>query len=219
MDEPNDTPTPRGHLHGRLLQVLGAVSAMVIAIALWQFGVFGDDPDHDSVGAVAGLEMPSILDEAEAEAGGEPDAAQAASATVESPSESTAPETTAAPSSETALTPSSTVGAEDAGQEVATASECSASLALKRTWDGGIEVSGAVVNTGGEAIESWEIDLEFADAEIYHYWDIRHLDGYRYGNEDWNGRLEPDGNAMFGFLAYADSDFELPDSVPCAARA
>lgn len=215
--EPHDVPTSRGHLHGRLFQVLGAVSAIAIAISLWQFDVFSDDPDRDPVGAVGGLAVPSIPDESEA--GGAPDSAEAASARVESPSESAAAQTTATPSSENALTPSSTAGAEDAGQEDATATECSASLVLKRAWDGGIEVSGKVVNDGSEAIESWEVDLDFADAEIYHYWDIRHLDGDRYANEDWNGRLEPNGNANFGFLAHADSDFELPDTVACTARA
>jgi hypothetical protein len=218
MDDAHDVPAPRGHLHGRLLKVLGGASAIAIAIALWQFGVFGDDTDGDPVGAVEGLDAPWIADGTEASS--PPDLAEASSAAIDSPSESTAAddETTAAPSSEITPTPSSTA-TEDADQEVATETACSASLALTREWDGGIEVSGTVVNTGSEAIESWEIDLAFAGAEIYHYWDMRQLDGDRYTNEDWNGRLEPNGNAKLGFLANTDSDFELPDSVPCTAKA
>jgi cellulase/cellobiase CelA1 len=200
-----------------LLNVLGAASAIAIAIALWQFGVFGDDPGRDPVGAVEGLEPPSIA--AETEASSAPASVQAGSAAVDSPSESTTPETTSSQPSENTLTPSNTAEPEEESQEGATATECSASLTLTRAWDGGMEVSGTVVNTGSEAIESWEVDLGFSGAEIYHHWDMRHLDGDRYTNEDWNGRLEPDGIAKLGFLANTDSDFELPDSVPCTARA
>ena len=223
MDGPDDppgmvpdgmAPDRRGRLHGRLLQVLGAVSAVAVAIALWQFGVFGADPERDPVGAVEGLETPSISDAPDSSAA---DAGQSASATVESPSESTAAATSPAVSEEAPepLPPASTTaGVEEADA----ASGCSASLTLEDEWEDSVEVTVEVVNTGGAAIESWEVDLDVDDAEIYHFWNMRELGGGDFGSEDWNGRLDPGENAVAGFQAEVDRHFDLPDSVSCTAR-
>lgn len=207
----------RGRLHGRLLQVLGAVSAVAAAIALWQFDVFGGDPEPDTGGTVEGLETPSIPDGTVTE--GATDSAQASSSAGESASESTAAATSAEPSSETSnpLPPSDTTAPEE---EAATPADsgCTASLTLRNEWEDSIEVSVEVVNTGGEALESWELDLDLDGAEIYNYWNMRDLGDGRYGSEDWNARLDPDENAIAGFQAQTDDDLDLPDSVPCTAR-
>jgi hypothetical protein len=221
MDGPDDAPDGidpdrRGRLHGRLLQVLGAVSAVAVAIALWQFGVFGGDPDRDPVGAVERLEAPSISDAAEDTSAAV--AAPTAGATVESPSESTAAATSPAVSQEASepLPPTNTT----AGVEEADAAAgCSASLTLENEWEDSVEVTVEVVNSGGAALESWEVDLDLKDAEIYHYWNMRELGGGDFGSEEWNGRLDPGEDAIAGFQAEVDRHFDLPGSVSCTARA
>lgn len=217
MHEPDGAPEHRGRLHGRLLQILGVVSAVAGLIALWQFGVFGDEPDRDAVGAVDGpatLEITGAAD-GTTTAGASP----TASSTSASPSESTPAETSAAPTTAAASPepPVSTTGAA-AVEETAESASCSASLVLEKEWEAMVEVSVEVVNTGSEALESWEIDLDLDDADITNYWGMRHLDGDRYGSEDWNGRLDPDENAVTGFQAEVGRNFELPDTVACTAR-
>lgn len=212
----DDDPGRRGRLHGRLLQVLGAVSAVAAAIALWQFDVFGGDPEPDTVGAVEGLATPSIPDGVSE---GVTDAAQSPSSATESPSESTAAATTAEPSSETSnpLPPSNTTAPEEEAN-APMASACTANLTLQNEWEDSIEVTVEVVNSSGEALESWEIDLDLDGAEIYNHWNMRDLGDGRYGSEDWNARLDPDENAIAGFQAQTDNSGDLPDSVPCTAR-
>lgn len=212
-----DAPDRRGRLHGRLLQVLGAVSAVAAAIALWQFDVFGDDPEPDTVGTVEGLETPSIPDGTVSE--GAADSAQASSSASQSPSESTTAATSAEPSNATSnpLPPNNTT-APEAGADPPTGSACTANLTLKNEWEDSIEVNVEVVNTGGEALESWELDLDLDGAEIYNHWNMRDLGDGRYGSEDWNARLDPDENAIAGFQAQTDDHLDLPDSVPCTAR-
>jgi len=217
MHEPDGAPEHRGRLHGRLLQILGVVSAVAGLIALWQFGVFGDEPDRDAVGAVDGPATLEITGAADGTTTAE--ATPTASSTSASPSESTPAETSAAPSTAAASPepPASTTGAA-AMEESADSASCSASLVLNEEWEDMVEVSVEVVNTGSEALESWEIDLDLDDADITNYWGMRHLDGDQYGSEAWNGRLDPDENTVTGFQAEVGQHFELPDSVACTAR-
>ncbi|MCC3765034.1 cellulose binding domain-containing protein [Glycomyces sp. TRM65418] len=218
MDEHDDASTGRGRLHGRALQILGVVSTAAVLIALWQFGVFGEEPDRDPVGAVEGPVAPSISDAAD-----DPSTTQVTptiSATSESLAESSAAETSTAPSDAASSSrPPVTTTAAEPPEEDAAATACSASLTLNQSWDDMIEVTVVVVNSGAEEIESWEIDLSMDGADIEHSWNMRHLGDGRYGSEGWNGRLDPDEDAVTGFQAEVDRGFELPDSVPCTAVA
>lgn len=94
---------------------------------------------------------------------------------------------------------------------------CTASLSVEKEWDDAVEVQIEVVSTGGVALEAWEIDLDLRDVDIYHHWNMRALGDGRYGSEDWNGRLDPEENAVAGFQAAADDGADLPGSVPCTA--
>jgi cytoskeletal protein RodZ len=211
----DDAPGRRGRLHGRLLQVLGAVSAVAAAVALWQFGVFGDDPERDPVSVIEGLETPSLPDGASESSAAA--TAHAASATIESPSESSPAASTSAPPSESPspLPPNETPSAtEEAGT---TGASCTASLTVENEWDNSVEVSLTVVNSDAVALAGWEIDLDLQDVSIYNHWNMRELDDGRYGSEDWNGRLDPGEDAVAGFQAELGDGAELPDAVPCTA--
>jgi hypothetical protein len=177
--------------------------------------VFCDDPDRDPVSVLEGLETPSLPDSA-SESSAAP-TAQAASATVESPSESSAAATSAAPPSESpsSLAPNGTPSATEEVQ--AAGVSCTASLTVKKEWEDSVEVSVAVVNTGGVALAAWEIDLGLRDVSIYNHWNMRELDGGRYASEDWNGRLDPGEDAVTGFQAELGDSAEIPDTVPCTA--
>lgn len=212
----DDPPAGRGRLHGRLLQVLGGVSAVAAAVALWQFGVFGGDPVGEVVDVIEGPEAPSIPDGAGESSTGAP--ALAASASAASPSESTAAPTSEAPSSAapTSTAPSETVPAvEESGGPSGVS--CSASLTVEQEWDDSVEVSVEVVNSGGVALESWEVDLDLRDVDIYHYWSMRDLGGGRFGSEDWNARLDPGEDAVAGFQAELGDRADLPGPVSCTA--
>jgi len=209
-----DAPGRRGRLHGRLLQALGAVSAVAAAVALWQFGVFGDGPERDPVSVIDGLETPS-LPEGASESSAAP-TAHIASATIESPSASAAPTTSAPPSESpsspaTSETPTATEEAGPAGPS------CTASLTVEKEWSDSAEVSVAVVNSGAVALAAWEIDLDLREVSVYAYWNMRELGDGRYGSEDWNGRLDPGEDAVAGFQATLGDGAALPDAVPCTA--
>lgn len=218
MDEADgalgDSPGRRGRLHGRLLQLLGVVSAVAALIALWQFVVFGDDSDRDPVSMAEGLESLSVPDDAS------PSDAIASvsvsSAPVESPSESSAAATSDAPTSASPSPSPSAEATSDAAEE-AGPSSCTASLEVGKEWDDSVEVTIEVVSTGDAALGAWEIDLDLRDVEIYHHWNMRELDHGWYGSEDWNGRLDPGENAVAGFQAETDGRVDLPGSVSCTA--
>ncbi|SDE34083.1 cellulose binding domain-containing protein [Glycomyces harbinensis] len=220
MHRTGDVPARRGRLHGRLLHVLGGFSALVAVIALWQLGVFGGDPDREPVGAVDGPE--TAWQSPGEESTSAPHSAEAASATIESPSESSAAATSDAPSddagSSAAAEETSAREEEEEVDDIPSDASCSATLTLEEAWDDSVEVSVEVVNTGGTELESWSIDLDIDDSDIEHYWSMRELGWDWYGSEDWNGRLDPDENAVVGFQAETDRGFELPASVQCEAR-
>jgi hypothetical protein len=223
MDEPGDAPARRGRLHGRLLHVLGGFSALVAVVALWQFGVFGGDPDREPVGAVDGPETGWLS--AGEDGSGSPQSVDAASSAVESASSSST-STSAAPSD--AATSSAAASEtsvreeedeEDPDEEDAPAeASCAATLSLDEEWDGSVSVTVEVVNTGGAEFGSWAVDLDIDDMDVYHHWNMRELDWGWYGSQDWNGRLDPGEDAVAGFQAETDRGFELPDSVSCEAQ-
>ncbi|MDN3239527.1 cellulose binding domain-containing protein [Glycomyces tritici] len=209
-----DSPGGRGRLHGRLLQVLGGVSAVAAAVALWQFVVSGDDPDRDPVSVVEGLETLSVPEGASPS--GAVASVHASSAAVESPSESSAAASSEAPTS-ASPSPSPSEEVTSAAGEESAAAACTASLSVEKEWDDSVEVQIEVVSSGGVALEAWEIDLDLRDVDIYHHWNMRELGDGRYGSEDWNGRLDPEENAVAGFQAATDDGADLPGSVPCTA--
>lgn len=208
----DDVPAGRGRLHGRLLKVLGGVSALAAAVAVWQFGVFGGDPVGDVVDVIEGPETPSLPVD---ESSGAP--ALAASASEASPSESSAAPTSAAPSSAvpSPSAPETSAAVEESGGPEGVS--CSASLTVRQEWGDSVEVSVEVVNTGGAALASWEVDLDLRDVEIYQYWAMRDLGDGRFGSEDWNARLDPGENTIAGFQAEVEDGAELPGSVSCTA--
>ncbi|MEV3936882.1 cellulose binding domain-containing protein [Glycomyces sp. NPDC049804] len=213
----DDPPAGRGRLHGRLLQVLGGVSAVAAAVALWQFGVFGEDPVGEVVDVIEDPEAPSIPDGASEPSTGAPVVAASVSAAA-APSESTAAPTSEASSSAapTSAAPSETAAeVEESGRP--SGPSCSASLTVEQEWDDSVEVSVEVVNSGSAALASWEVDLGLRDVDIYHYWSMRDLGGGRYGSEDWNARLDPGENAVAGFQAELGDRADLPGSVTCTA--
>lgn len=219
MDRSGEAPARRGRLHGRLLHVLGGFSALVAVVALWQFGVFGGDPDREPVGAVDGPETAWFSPGDEESSA--PDSAEVASATVESPSESSAAATSEATSGDaesSAAAEETSENEEEDEDDPAPGASCSATLTLEEEWDDSVEVSVEVVNTGGAEFASWSIDLDLDDSDVYHYWSMRELDWDWYGSEDWNSRLDPDENAVVGFQAETGRDFELPASVTCVAH-
>lgn len=218
MHSTEPEPPSGGRLHGRLLQVLGAVSGVVALIAMWQLGVFGNDSDREPVSAVDGAtnEWPTAADES-------------ASATTASESTATA---SATPSASASATPSPTpsdaptTGAPPSDPEEPEAEEapvegvaCVANLSLNDEWEDSVEVAVEVVNTGGEPLASWEIDLDVKDMDIYHHWNMVDLGHDRFGSENWNGKLDPGEDAVAGFQAEVGDHFDLPDSVPCTAAA
>ncbi|THV27327.1 cellulose binding domain-containing protein [Glycomyces paridis] len=205
-----------GRLHGRLLQILGAVSAVVALLALWQFGVFGGDGDRDPVSTVEGPETAWFSAEEEHSKAAGP-APSAVSAPV-SPTESTQEPTSAAPSESTSSpdAPASSTNAEVELAEVA----CEATLTLKNEWSSGVEVSVEVVNTGSVEFESWAIDLDIDDLDIGddRAWNMEDLRHGWYGSTGSNGRLDPGENAIAGFVGETDRGFDLPSSATCVAE-
>lgn len=223
MDETDgaldDSPGRRGRLHGRLLQVLGAVSTVAAVIALWQFGVFGDAPDRE-VDVIEGLDSVSIPDGPSAS--GALASAQPSSAAIESPSESSTVTPSETPSSDAPSSPPLTPlppGATTPPAAEGGAAACTATLTVDEEWGDSVEVTVSVVNTGGVALSAWEIDLDLRDVEIYNHWSMQELDDGRYGSEDWNGRLDPDEDTQAGFQAETGDRADLPGSVPCTASA
>ncbi|MFG3342911.1 cellulose binding domain-containing protein [Glycomyces sp. NPDC048151] len=216
MEESGGAPGGRGRLHGRLLQVLGGVSAVAVVVALWQFGVFGSGPERDAVNVAEDLESLSIP-EGVSESGSA--SAQASSAAVESPSASSAAPSTAAAVSESpsSAVPSAPVETSAAVEEGGSAA-CTASLTVAQEWEDSVEVTVEVVNAGSVALEAWEVDLDLRDVSIYNHWNMRELDRGWYGNEDWNARLDPGEDAVAGFQAEVDDGAEVPGSVSCSAR-
>ncbi|WP_030154908.1 cellulose binding domain-containing protein [Glycomyces sp. NRRL B-16210] len=207
------SPTEGGRLHGRLLQGLGMFSAVVALLALWQFGVFGDDPEREPVGTIEGPDTAWQSAEEESPSSTYGPAASADSAPVPTPESSPEP-TTEAPAETTtsASPPASTTGAVEEAATVA----CSVTLTLNQEWNRSIGVTVDIVNTGNVAIDSWEIDLDIDDLDIGHYWGMRERRGDWYANESWNGRLEPGENTVVGFQGEVRRGFELPSSVTCS---
>lgn len=215
-------PTRTGRLHGRLLYLLGGFSVIVALAALALFGVFSGEDDRDPVAAVDDPET-AWLSPGDDGTSASP-AAETASAAAASPSASSAAPTTEAPSE--AATSEAAEETTSAREEEATQEEehgpakasCSATLTLDEEWHSGVTVTVAVVNTGDTELESWAIDLDLDDAEVSSTWNMTELGRDWYGDAGWNGRLDPGEDAVVGFQAETDWDFELPDSVPCAAE-
>ncbi|MQM25928.1 cellulose binding domain-containing protein [Glycomyces albidus] len=216
MHRTEPEPPGGGRLHGRLLQILGAVSGVVALIAMWQLGVFGGGSDREPVSAVDGAttEWPS----AAAESSSATTAAETTAAASATPSESASATPSPTPSG-TASTeaPSSDPEEPEAEEGPADGAACVANLSLRNDWDDSIEVTVEVVNTGEERLEYWEIDLDLRDMDVYHHWNMTDIGHDRFASEDWNGRLDPGEDAVAGFQAEIDDHFELPDSVPCTA--
>ncbi|GAA1665571.1 hypothetical protein GCM10009830_08940 [Glycomyces endophyticus] len=210
---------PSGRLHGRLLQILGAVSGVVALVAMWQLGVFGGGGDREPVSAVDGAttEWPSTAGESSSAAA----AADASSSALESPSESASADASPTPSggAATSAPPSDAEEPteEEAEEEPAEGLACAAYLYLDEEWEDSVSVEVEVVNTGGERLGSWEIDLDLDDADVYHHWNMEALGHDWFGSENWNGRLDPGEDAVTGFQAEVENDFDLPSSVTCVA--
>lgn len=212
-----EIPEGRGRLHGRLLQVLGAFSAVVALLALWQLGVFGGDDDREPVSAVDGPTSGWYPSE-EGASGGAGASVDAESSPLESPSESASAEASSTPT-DAATTAGAQETADEPEEEAASAAaaECTAYLRRNEEWGRTVDVEVEVVNTGGGEIASWEIDLGIEGLTVTSYWNMRDLGGGRFGSEDWNGRLDPGENAVTGFQADAGRNVALPETVPCTA--
>ncbi|WP_158630326.1 cellulose binding domain-containing protein [Glycomyces terrestris] len=218
MHRSEPEPAVGGRLHGRLLQVLGVVSGVVALVAMWQLGVFGGGGDREPVSAVDGAttEWPSAAAESSSAAAVAEPSSSAAASPSESVSASASPTpsdaaTTAAPPAET-----ETPVEEDDGPATE-GFACVAYLEIDEAWDDSVSVTVEVVNSGDERLGSWEVDLDLDDADIYHHWNMVDRGHGRFGNEDWNGRLDPGEDAVTGFQAEVEHDFDLPGSVPCSA--
>lgn len=203
----------RGRLHGRLFIVLGAVAAVAVAIAVWQFaaalGGGGDEALYDWTDPVPTTAMPrpAVEDTATAEAtsASASPTAEAASATAEAtPSETAAEETSEAPETEPA---------EPSGPS------CTAALRLDSEGSGSISVKVEVVNTGEETIGGWEIVLDIDGVEVTGTWGMSRVEGDRYGNWWSNGTLDPGEDTVPSFSAGTEGDPVLPETVPCTATA
>ncbi|PRY54064.1 cellulose binding domain-containing protein [Glycomyces artemisiae] len=210
-------PEPQGRLHGRLLQILGAFSGVVALIAMWQLGVFGGDSDREPVSAVDGptTEWPSAAEDGSSAAA----VAETASSALETPSESVSEAQVSESPSESSTSDAPPRDTEAPQEEEATVegAACVAYLSLDEEWQGSIGVSVEVVNVGDERLETWEIDLDLDDVDIFHYWNMDDLGRGWFGAKNWNGRLDPGEDAVTGFQAEVDDRFDLPDSVPCTA--
>lgn len=207
------TPLLRGRLHGRLLTVLGAVAAVAVAIAIWQFstvlgGDEGGSASEDWTDPAADPGGVSVVPLEEETATAAPTSA-AASPTPEATSET--PEETP---SEAA--PEESSGEPDAGPA---GPSCTATLRLEDEWSESISVKVEIVNTGEEVIDGWEIVLDIEGVEVTATWGMSHVEGDRYG--DWwsNGTLDPGEDAVPSFQAETSGDGGLPSTVPCTATA
>lgn len=203
----------RGRLHGRLFIVLGAVAAVAVAIAVWQFaavlGGGGDEALSDWTDPVptTALPHPAAEDTATAvptSAGPSPTAGASSATPEATPSETAAEETSGAPETEPA---------EPSGPS------CTAALRLDSEGSGSISVKVEVVNTGEETIGGWEIVLDIDGVEVTGTWGMSRVEGDRYGDWWTNGTLDPGEDTVPSFSANTEGDPALPETVPCTATA
>ncbi|WP_026922220.1 hypothetical protein [Glycomyces arizonensis] len=203
----------RGRLHGRLFIVLGAVAAVAVAIAVWQFAAaLGGGEDEalsdwtDPAPTTAMPRSPAEDTATAAPASASPSpTAEASSETPEAtPSETAAAETSEAPETESA---------EPSGPS------CTAALRLDSEGERSISVKVEVVNTGEEAIGGWEIVLGIDGVDVTGTWGMSRVEGDRYGNWWSNGTLDPGEDTVPSFSAATEGDPALPDTVPCTAAA
>jgi sucrose-6-phosphate hydrolase SacC (GH32 family) len=219
MHRTEPEPAGRGRLHGRMLQLLGALSGVVALVAMWQLGVFGGGADREPVSAVDGAttEWPTSATESSSAAA----AAEASSSALESPSESASATASPTPSDAATTGAPPSDDDEETGEEEEEAPvegvACVAYLYLDEEWQDSVDVDVEVVNTGDERLGYWEIDLDLRDAEVYHHWNMVDVGHDWFGAEDWNAVLDPGEDAVTGFQAEVEDDFDLPSSVPCTA--
>ncbi len=220
-DQTDETPAGTGRLHGRLLQVLAAVSVLAALVAVWQLSpvLFRSD-EHTS--ATWPWQDPATIDFA-----GEASSSEAAPTDSQEPSDAdtepsteessmdSEPESPAETSADEAAPSTEAAGTEAAPEPEGPA--CTASLRVGSTWGGSMEVWVQVVNTGSERLGGWEVALAFDGAEIAHHWGMDHVGGDRYESERWNGALAPGETADAAFHASTRGDVDLPQTVPCTA--
>ena len=221
MDEEPEAPeAPEGRLHGHTLRILGIVSvaAAVLAVALFSPAMFSGDDEEAS--ATWPWQEPSTAVFTDDEETSSATAASSVDATTSSAAPS--PESaTSEPEPETSEpeAPTSSAAPERTEEPEPEGATCTATLRLEDEWDGNVQVKVTVVNTGGEITSGWEVTIAIDDVEVYHSWGMRHAEGDRYRNEDWNGVLDPGEDTVGTFQAETDGEPDLPESVPCKAFA
>lgn len=201
-----DRAVARGRIHGRLLLGLIVIAVIACLVAVWQFGILRDDdrPEYADIGS-GGTTAP--VPEAEADT---PTAADSASA---SPTLESAPAFTEAEPS-TAEAESSAPA-----QDAPAVPPCTASLTLDEQTDTTVAVTVAVVNTGTEPIDGWEVLLDLDHLTVTSAWGLSHIEGDRYGDILFNAALDPGDGYEPSFRADIDGAFDLPATVPCTPDA
>lgn len=216
MGDLGDEPEARrGQLHGNWLRALAVVAAATAVVAAWQYSALsGGDDDPSSLGPLEEAETAPISSASPSEPAA--DSAEAGSRRLVPSPESSEAETEPEPSSEEPESDAAPPESESP-EEPEPAAACTARLELEGHWNGWIEVEVEVVNSGDVEFNSWEVVIDVDDVDIAFHWGMRHLDGDRYGNEDWNGRLAPGQEAEAAFQAEVSHGWELPETVPCTA--
>ncbi|GAB3653038.1 cellulose binding domain-containing protein [Glycomyces tarimensis] len=219
MEERQDEPeAPQGRLHGHMFRILAVLTVVVALVAIWLLSpvMFSDD---ESSANWPWAEEPTVVFSDDGEPSSEAASSVEDAASSAEPSMETSmaqPETAQVESDEPA--PSSKAPEESAREDEPAEPSCSATLRLEDEWRDYVQVSVVVVNTGEEVLSGWEVTIAIDGVDVHNSWGMRHTDGDRYRNDDWNGALDPGEDAVATFQAEGDED-DLPDSVPCTAFA
>ncbi|SDE31913.1 cellulose binding domain-containing protein [Glycomyces harbinensis] len=201
-----DRAVVRGRIHGRLLLALIVIAVIACLVAVWQFGILRDD-DHPEYADIGGGETIAPAPDAEPDTPTSGDAA------------STSPLESAPASTEAAATTSEAAESSAPVEDAPVVPPCTASLTLDDQSDTSVSVTVAVVNTGTEPIDGWEVLLDLDHLTVTSTWGLSHIEGDRYGDILFNAALDPGDGYEPSFRADVEGEFDLPATVPCTPDA
>jgi mannan endo-1,4-beta-mannosidase len=97
---------------------------------------------------------------------------------------------------------------------------CTATFRFVGTWQGGYQGEFTVLNTGTTTTNGWSVTLTLPSGQsTNNLWGgIRSANSgtITVTNESWNGRLAPNGTAVFGYVVNSTGSNGAPTNVTCA---